>query len=229
MNSPTSRYPFKRSQYASHNRIANYLNSKSQNLAGVKILDVGCAQGELRSLIENKNLDYIGIEPFRADFEIAQANGVRVLNLTAEAASSELNEAFDFIVFADVLEHLVDPESVLASYRSLLKPGGEIIVSIPNVAHFTNRLNLLIGKWNYTERGILDKTHLKFYTKASFESLLQQMNFHLIGFFPTPIPIEAVIPDLNRKILLIFDKIQYIPTRLLPKLFAFQNIWIISG
>ena len=68
------------------------------------------------------------------------------------------------IVFGDVLEHLLDPATVLTSSLELLRPGGSIVISIPNVAHGAVRLALLQGRWNYTDTGLLDKTHIRFFT-----------------------------------------------------------------
>ena len=85
--------------------------------------------------------------------------------------------SFDCIVYGDVLEHLTDPWTTLATQRRLLTSDGAAIVSIPNIAYWRNVLNLLRGRWDYTESGMLDATHLRFFTWSSIEQLLDQAGY----------------------------------------------------
>ncbi|RMD49523.1 MAG: class I SAM-dependent methyltransferase, partial [Ignavibacteria bacterium] len=85
---------------------------------------------------------------------------------------------FDLIMFADVLEHLIDPEYVLKELKNKLKPGGEIIASIPNIRHWSIFRQLLEGNWNYAEHGLLDKTHLRFFTRKTMISLFENAGYH---------------------------------------------------
>jgi SAM-dependent methyltransferase len=84
------------------------------------------------------------------------------------------DERFDTIVFADVLEHLPDPVEALRRYRRLLAPGGKILVSVPNVAVWNVRLGLLLGRFRYTATGTLDRTHLRFFTRANLLRALRE-------------------------------------------------------
>lgn len=224
-----NRYPIKTSKFSSHSKISTYLNDKCSDRNASRILDIGCAKGELKSLMQNATIKYLGVEPFMADFLSAKANGLDVIHCSAEEAISLIDSKFDFIVFADVLEHLQNPTALLKEYRNLLNPGGEIVISIPNVAHWSNRLGLLFGKWNYTDRGILDRTHLRFFTKKSFQKELTSCEYEILRFMSTPVPLEVVFPKLNRILFEILDNLLYVPTRIYPKLFGFQLLFVIKS
>src|SRR5262249_29567945 len=90
------------------------------------------------------------------------------------------DEAFDCIVFNDVLEHMIDPYSALGYARKLLAPGGCVVASIPNVRYFDNVWNLVIeGSWEYKDIGVLDRTHLRFFTKSSIKSMFVDLGYKI--------------------------------------------------
>src|SRR5439155_6123933 len=87
----------------------------------------------------------------------------------------------DVILFGDVLEHTRYPDRILLEAKALVKPGGQIIVSVPNVAHWRIRLGLLLGRFAYSDSGILDRTHLRFYTLRSARALLANAGYRVTG------------------------------------------------
>lgn len=91
------------------------------------------------------------------------------------------NEKYDYIIFADVLEHLVNPEEVLRRCKSLIKENGFILVSIPNIAHNSVIIELLNDRFNYNATGILDNTHLRFFTRQSFERMVLDAGWAIVG------------------------------------------------
>jgi 2-polyprenyl-3-methyl-5-hydroxy-6-metoxy-1,4-benzoquinol methylase len=228
VNQNENRYPIKTSKFSSHSKISAYLNRKSLDRNALKILDIGCAKGELKNLLLSESIQYLGVEPFMSDYLAAKANGLDVIHCSAEDAIALLDSKFDNIVFADVLEHLQNPIELLNDYRKFLSPGGEIVISIPNVAHWSNRLGLLFGKWNYTDRGILDRTHLRFFTKKSFQKELTRCEYEIVRFMSTPVPLEALFPKLNRTLFVLLDSMLYLPTKLYPRVFGFQLLYIIK-
>ena len=134
-----------------------------------RCLDVGCSTGNLGSALRTlKRCSVDGIEENPQAAAAAKSRGydsVFDLDLNYELASQYFEDRmYDVIVCADVLEHLVAPEQALARLRELLRPSGIFVISLPNVAFVLNRLHLLFGNWNYKEYGILDRTHLRFYT-----------------------------------------------------------------
>jgi len=133
------------------------------------VLDVGCATGYLgEHLVKDKKCKVWGIEPDISAANVARTNGYsEVINKKIEEAVNDekiIGEKFDFIIIGDVLEHLVDPKAVLVKIKKFLKESGKILISLPNIAHYSIRFNLLIGRWDMTDSGIMDRTHLHFYT-----------------------------------------------------------------
>lgn len=146
-----------------------------------RILDVGCAAGKMAAELKQKHQAEVwGIEPVAEAASEAQSVLDKVICAGIEAALDQLpDQYFDTIIFADVLEHLSEPESVLRSMRSKLAPGGEIIASIPNIRHWSVLKDLLEGRWEYQDAGILDRTHLKFFTRSSIVDLLARLEFDI--------------------------------------------------
>ncbi len=158
--------------------------SKIKNYSNV--LDVGCATGIIgEGLYNEKKCNVIGIDYSEKSLEIArQKNSYdRLFKINLDYFSDELNEYenyFDYIIMADVLEHLKIPGSILANFKKLLKPGGLFLISIPNIAHGSLKLKLLQNKFEYTEYGLLDNTHISFFTLENIIQLLNRLNFELI-------------------------------------------------
>lgn len=146
---------------------------------GSKVLDVGCATGYLGQWLRDKKQAQVwGIEPSAEAARIAQLQGyedVFVGGIESILESGVLEgKTFDHILLGDVLEHLVDPVGVLQQLSRHVVSGGTCIISVPNVAHYSVRLKLLTGRWDMTETGILDRTHLHFYTKKTAVTMIEQ-------------------------------------------------------
>jgi O-antigen biosynthesis protein len=173
---------------------------------GKRVLDVGCAAGELARVLVERGCAVTGIEIDPEAAHQAQEHCERVVVGDVEELDlSELlgDEAFDVIVFGDTLEHLKDPLRTLDRLKPFLRSEGYVVASIPNVAHGSVRLALIQGKFRYSPLGLLDNTHLRFFTRASVEQLFEDAGFlitglkrTLRGIFDTEIEIEeALIPD----------------------------------
>ncbi|MFH1454927.1 MAG: class I SAM-dependent methyltransferase [bacterium] len=144
-----------------------------------KVLDFGCGSAEFLSLLKKRNFETWGVEPVKEIADIATGKIDRILNETAESAMAYLpNNYFDYITFNDVLEHLEDPWNILRQSSVKLNKEGKLVASIPNVRFYTNLLNLLFRKdWKYENAGILDKTHLRFFTKKSMIRLFSDSGY----------------------------------------------------
>jgi GT2 family glycosyltransferase/2-polyprenyl-3-methyl-5-hydroxy-6-metoxy-1,4-benzoquinol methylase len=146
-----------------------------------RVLDVGCGRGALGKLLKasRPGLEVRGIEP-NAE-AAARARGV-LDDVLVGFAESPLPEGWprpDCVIFADVLEHLVDPWSVLRRYREVLEPGGSLVVSVPNVAHRSVLGPLMRGRWDYVPAGVLDRTHLRFFTRGTAVEMLEGAGFRV--------------------------------------------------
>ena len=143
-----------------------------------RILDVGCGAGSLGAALKaaGKAREVIGIEKHEAAAHVAESRIDRVLCADVETAELPLEEGtFDYIVAADVLEHLVDPWTVVKRLARLLRSGGHMIASIPNVRFCKVVLPLIVqGEWRYRSQGVLDDTHLRFFTKKSMRRLFDE-------------------------------------------------------
>lgn len=132
-----------------------------------RILDVGCGAGDNAARLKGGRDDrwVVGLTHSPTEAEIARThcNAVHVLDLRS-AALSGFGEPFDTIVLSHVLEHLPDPVDVLRHLLLLLRPGGYVVIAVPNVLEWRTRLAFLNGRFEYADHGILDRTHLRFYT-----------------------------------------------------------------
>lgn len=147
----------------------------------IRVLDIGCACGG--TLLQIKNLypqaELAGIE-FNEKTALSARQFAEVIAADIEKAVLPYpKEHFDYIILADVLEHLKDPWQALYILRAYLKAGGQVLASIPNVMHFTVIRDLLHGNWPYVEAGILDKTHLRFFTKHEIEKMFSGAQYGL--------------------------------------------------
>jgi O-antigen biosynthesis protein len=173
---------------------------------GKRVLDVGCAAGELARVLVERGCAVTGIEIDPEAAHQAEEHCERVVVGDVEELDlSELlgDEAFDVIVFGDMLEHLKNPLRTLDRLKPFLRSEGYVVASIPNVAHGSVRLALIQGKFRYSPLGLLDDTHLRFFTRDSVEQLFEDAGFlitglkrTLRGIFDTEIEIEeALIHD----------------------------------
>jgi SAM-dependent methyltransferase len=139
-----------------------------------RVLDVGCGTGQLGRLLKERGHHVTGVELVPE----AAAEASQWLDCVAtadiETGLPFASESFDAIVFADLLEHLIDPWRVLREATTLLAPGGVIVASVPNVQNLDVLRRLLRGRWDYRERGILDRGHLRFFTLETIRDLFTQ-------------------------------------------------------
>jgi len=99
------------------------------------------------------------------------------------------------VLLADVIEHLRDPDAALRRLAACLRPGGQVILCVPNVANLVMRLWLLTGRFTYQKRGILDRTHLRFFTLASARELAREAGLRVAEVHATPVPLPQIVPS----------------------------------
>lgn len=184
---------------------------------GKRVLDVGCSSGYLARPLVGRGCIVVGIERDEAAAEAAREVCAEVL--VGDAESMELPfepGAFDVVLCGDLVEHLRDPEAFLARVRPLLRPDGRLVLTTPNVANWAMRLGLLFGRWRYTERGILDRTHQHLFTRATLVETLARAGYRVEEIdFTVPVPVvgtDAV------------ERVAHAIGRLRPPLFAYQFV-----
>jgi 2-polyprenyl-3-methyl-5-hydroxy-6-metoxy-1,4-benzoquinol methylase len=153
-------------------------------------LDVGCSAGVLaRELVaQGAVVDGIEMDPVAA----AEAATVCRRVLVGDVESLELpNEGrYDVILMADLIEHLKDPVKVMARLRPLLGADGVVLLTTPNVANWSIRLGLLAGRWDYSDRGLLDRTHLRFFTRRTLIAAVREAGYRVVDLDVTcPLPV----------------------------------------
>jgi GT2 family glycosyltransferase/2-polyprenyl-3-methyl-5-hydroxy-6-metoxy-1,4-benzoquinol methylase len=163
------------------------------SLSALRVLDVGCGAGGFSAHLKNRqSVEVHGVELVTEAAEHARIHLDLVWNKTIEDALPDLPESYyDCIVAADVLEHLIDPWAVLKSLKCKLAPRGKIIVSIPNIQNWGVLSELIQGRWDYQSEGILDRTHLRFFTRKSIEELFMTAGLNIINLSTTkrgPLP-----------------------------------------
>ncbi len=166
------------------------------------ILDIGCGAGAFgaglkteRALVgDSLTVWGVEVDPVAAERasevldRILVGDGATVLQRLASDGSGPA-AGFDAVVMNDVLEHVLEPEELLVAAGALLRPGGQIVASVPNVRFFGNVVDLVIkGRWEYTDEGILDRTHLRFFTRSSMLDMFEGCGFtveQITGINPT--------------------------------------------
>ena len=170
-----------------HKQRAYFDNPRDEMLAFIPaatrtLLDVGCGRGAFASNIKHKRgVEAWGIELNPQAAKVATTRLDRVLQGDIMTLMPTLPAArFDCVVFNDVLEHLVDPYAVVTEARRLLSPSGVVVASLPNVRYWQVALDLLWrGKFDYADSGVLDRTHLRFFTKRSIASLFEERGYRV--------------------------------------------------
>ncbi len=211
-------YTLKLSPTGSHMQIVDAIRDES------RVLDLGCSQGLLARPLLEKKVELTGVDA-------AEAHGVarevaayyqRDLDLPLELP---VGRVFDYVVVADVIEHVRNREQMLRGARRYLKKDGRLIISTGNLALWFYRLSLLVGRFEYGPRGILDRTHVHLYTRATFRREVERAGFHILEERVTSLPFEVVFESTGRS-----RQVQRLArayhwlAKLWPEMFAYQII-----
>ena len=216
-------YTFKDFEGSSHRILIDLV---TRHARGGKLLDLGAAGGELGASLRDRFDKTIGFEynvdcapNLRSCFDqVVIADLERVKRLPSGA---------DVIVLADVLEHLRSPATALKLVREALAPDGRVFISVPNIANITVRLGLLFGIFEYRDRGILDHTHLRFYTKRTIKREIENAGFRILEVRGSSVPIRLIAGRLTPEWLLRSgERLLTLLTRLWRGLFAYQIILV---
>ena len=219
----TSDLPYldKPSPWSSHSLIAGYLKKLP---AQSRVLDIGTASGTLARMCQDHSLQLFGVEPNPDWARLASPLYEKIFVGFIQDAESEFLTGYDVVVLGDVLEHLPMPGVILQTLVNLQPSGSMFLISVPNIANIWVRLNLLVGNFNYADRGILDRTHLRFFTRNTLSAMLKNTGLEILSINVTPIPLELVsgffLSTPGRWLHAIFARL----TALLPTLLGYQFV-----
>jgi 2-polyprenyl-3-methyl-5-hydroxy-6-metoxy-1,4-benzoquinol methylase len=164
-----------------------------------RVLEIGCGVGAMGLAIKQKfqDVEYVGVECDEGAAKIAQTRLDRVVFSDIEKVQLDtigLNEEyFDLIICADVLEHLYDPWKILSDLRYNITPDGKILASIPNIQHISIIKNLLNDSWTYSKYGLLDATHIRFFTLSEIIKMFNGTGYKMLQCSrPVPPEIESI-------------------------------------
>ncbi|MGH9365558.1 MAG: class I SAM-dependent methyltransferase [Thermoanaerobaculia bacterium] len=194
MNGAGEKYGWKEIPGSSHEILRRRIRALP---SGLRLLDLGAAGGHLGRAVRERCAYLAGVEPDRS-LSASARDGYDDWRAVDALHAGDWEAPFDVVVCADVLEHLARPEALLERIRGWLKTGGLLLASLPNIANVSIRLALLFGHFRYTDRGILDRTHLSFYTRATARHLLETNGYAIRAIEPTAIPYELAFPELGR-------------------------------
>jgi len=217
-------YTFKDFEGSSHRILIDLI--RRYTARGGRLLDLGAAGGELGSAVRDQFDHTIGFEydvdrvgDLRHRFDqviIADLETVRRLPADARA-----------IVLADIIEHLRDSGALLRTVKSALAGDGRLFISVPNIANITVRLGLLFGVFEYRDRGILDYTHLRFFTMRTIRREIENAGFRILAIRGSSVPIRLIIGRWTPEPLLrLAEKLLTMITRVWRSLFAYQIILV---
>lgn len=195
--------------------VLRYLSDKPNQ----RILDIGCGSGNNGFVMQQHGHTVWGIDVAQEAIRQAERklDAAFCLDIETGDPSNVLrHHMFDLILLADVIEHLRAPKDILNRYSTYLNQNGVMIISTPNIANYTIRWNLLKGKFDYTDTGILDNTHVHFFTMKSVKKLIEESNMDIVSFFVST----------NRKVgeVPILETIENSITQAFKTLFGYQFI-----
>lgn len=217
-------YTFKDFDGSSHRILMDMIGRHAAR--GGTLLDLGAAGGELGASLRDRFDRTIGFE-YNVDCAGTLGSCFDQVVIADLEKVKRLPSNVDAIVLADVLEHLRSPTHVLGLVRESLAPDGRAFISVPNIANITVRLGLLFGVFEYRDRGILDSTHLRFYTKRTIRREIENAGFRILEVRGSSVPIRLIIGNFTPEpILRAGERVLSWMTRLWRGLFAYQIILV---
>ena len=210
--------------YSSHSLIYKHL--LTTGVEGKKVLELGVGDASLTRRLKTNGAKVDGVESDQVYIDLAKPFCERIFSGDLNKIETlYLDIDYDIIVAADILEHLIDPEYVLSKLKTHLKKGGLLVVSLPNVANAYVRFSLLFGSFNYHSKGLLDKTHLHFYTIKTAAEMLTKTGWKITDRSVTAIPLAIVFPFLRLSVFRWTIYFFYGLTHFWKGLFAYQSLF----
>jgi 2-polyprenyl-3-methyl-5-hydroxy-6-metoxy-1,4-benzoquinol methylase len=222
----STEYEHKTDEDSSHARVVDWLRHRP----AARVLDLGCGTGELGARLRACGHEVVGVDRVESE-GVRERLDAFVPGDLGEAIPEAVGGDYDVVLAADVLEHVRDPDRLLGDLVKRLAPGGSVIVSVPNFAHWYPRARVALGRFDYDRRGILDQDHVRFFTKASFERMLAAAGYRVRRWETVGLPFDVLdrVPDAarrDRRVRLAgARRIDKVGTWMWPTMFAYQFLY----
>jgi SAM-dependent methyltransferase len=211
-------YAFKDGDGTSHAMLLQMIDGSPP----LRILDVGCSGGLLAEHVRARGhrvtgvdcLEIPGVRERTDDFFLADLN---------QGLPPEVGGNYDVVIAGDIIEHLVQPGTALREMRRVLRPDGQILLSVPNFGHWYPRARVALGLFGYDRRGILDDTHLRFFTRSTLRRLVLDCGFDILEERATGLPLGRISAADGRRLRAI-RKVDGASVRIRPTFFGYQFI-----
>lgn len=162
------------SLHPEHRQVLNWVGKNK------KVLEVACHTGYFSTWLKKQGCEVTGAEIYQQALEKAKpylSKWILGDIETDEVWEIAAEQKYDIVLYMHILEHLVNPEKVLQKTKELLNPGGKVIICLPNISNWANRSEILKGNFRYTETGVMDKTHLRFYNYYTSKEMIEKCGF----------------------------------------------------
>ncbi len=213
----TEEYQLKPSEDSSHGRISTLLHARPPS----KVLDLGCSSGLLSERLRQCGHHVTGVDMYALPGVEERTDAFFQADLNA-GIPPEVGSGFDTVLCADVVEHLVNPGAFIRQVRDALSPDGTALFCVPNIAHWYPRFRSTLGMFDYDQRGILDATHLRFFTRRSIKKLIEREGFSVRRIEPVGLPLDALgLDGAKANLVRLAD---HLFLSLWPTLFGYQFI-----
>jgi glycosyltransferase involved in cell wall biosynthesis len=218
-------YELKVSPNSSHGVLLKWLSERTPG----RVLDVGCTDGRFGSIVRSFGFHVTGVDVEKHEGVGERLDGFVEADLN-HGLPDEVEGQFDYVVAADVLEHTIAPDALLSEMASRLTRDGVILVSIPNFAHWYPRVRVATGRFDYDQRGILDRGHVRFFTRRSFERMLDDCGVEVVTRTVVGSPITDVLergPTSAGRIVRAAAAIDRAAALVWPTMFGYQFLYVL--
>lgn len=182
------RYALKKSRYGSHEQVPRIIGPNQ------RVLDVGCADGFIADKLVQQGCAVVGIDRVVGELAKTVCESTHIVDLENGLADLSPVDPFDVVLLADCLSHVKKNHQLIQDCKDRLLAGGRLVASVGNIAHLSVRLPLLLGRFEYAPRGILEEGHVALYTVKSLQKLLQAHGLEIVDIEVSGAPFERVLP-----------------------------------
>jgi 2-polyprenyl-3-methyl-5-hydroxy-6-metoxy-1,4-benzoquinol methylase len=216
----TAPYELKEDEESSHGQLLAWLESRPPG----RVLDLGCSSGLLAERVRKLGHHVVGVDI--EEFDEVQVRVDEFVQADLDRGiPDDVGHNFDVVLAADIIEHHRQPDQLLRQARDRLAPGGVLLLSVPNFGHWYPRLRTVSGRFDYDQRGILDRGHLRFFTKRTIERSVHDAGFEIRRRAVTGLPMAVLSERGSSTAWNIAGRIDRAAAELRPQLFAYQLLY----